>query len=305
MPNILVTGVLTPQAVKILKSSENFKVFYKPGLKGPELFKKLKFVNALIIRTETKITEELLSHAPVLKIICRAGIGLDHIDLNACKARGIKVANTPAGNRISTAEFAIALIFALARKIPFADARMKKGFWEREKFVGAEISGKTLGIVGLGNIGSRVASRAQVLGMKVIACDPFLKPEIFASAGVESVLLTDLFKKSDFVSLHVPLTDETRGLIGLKNLKLMKKTAFLINTSRGAVVEEQALAKAMRTRIISGAAIDVFENEPLPKKNIYKSLPNIILTPHEAGQTAESVANISSEAADVIKNFFL
>jgi D-3-phosphoglycerate dehydrogenase len=304
--NILITGFLTGEALHTLKKTRRFKITYAPHIKGSELLNKIRTAHGLIIRTETAITKELLSHSPNLKLICRAGIGVDHIDLQACKTKNIIVVNTPAGNRNSTAEFAVGLILALARNISAADLDMHRGNWNREKHIGVEIRGKTLGIIGLGNIGSLVAKKAGALGMNVIAYDPFIKFKKFKSFGVKRYIdLFALLRASDFVSLHVPLTESTRQMVDQNFLRKMKSSAYLINTSRGAAIKINDLVVFLRGNKIAGAAIDVFEIEPLTKKNRLRRLSNILLTPHEAGQTLESISAISDEAVTQIQNFFL
>jgi D-3-phosphoglycerate dehydrogenase len=297
-PQILVTGLLIPQALDLLRN--NFDVEYAPGLSDAALHASLKKAHGMIIRTETLITKELLTHAPNLKVICRSGVGIDNIDLDSCSEKNIIVMNTPEANRVSAAEHTLALILALAKQIPQANSNLHLGKWNRADFTGMEISQKTLGIIGYGNIGKRVASRAKAFEMKIIAHDPYVE-----SIDVKLVGLDELLKESDFVTFHVPLTKETKDMANDSFFKKMKKSAFLVNTSRGKVINETSLSEALKTNLIKGAALDVFADEPLSTHSPYLPLKNVILTPHVAGQTFESQKNMSMHAAEQIENYFL
>ena len=288
-----------------LTSIESFQVTAFEEFQSAEFYRSLSLAEALLVRTDPPLNASFLSRAPNLKVICRAGIGVDHIDLKFCAQKNIKVMNTPAANRIATAEMAFALILSLARKIPDASLSMASGKWEREKFVGVELQKKTLGIIGLGNIGSLLAKRAQIFDMHVVACDPYLPDERFEELQVEKLTLSQCASVCDFLSIHVPLTAENRNMISTDVLKQMKPSSFLINTSRGPVVNELALAKALKEGLIAGAALDVFAEEPLAHPNAFTGLTNVLLTPHEAGQTKESIARMSLDAVIQLKRFFL
>ena len=304
MISILVTGKIPTEALELLKSNSQFQVSYLPGLSSSELEVAIASAHGLIVRTETLVTEALLKKAPHLKVICRAGIGTDNIDVVACVGRGIVVMNTPAANRISTAEHTFGLILSLAKKIPQATALLKSGQWNQDKMIGVEISGKTLGIIGLGNIGQRVAPRAQAFGMKVIAADPYLDASIAKSLNIPLMPHEEVGGKADFVTLHVPLNDETTEMVDDEFLRNMKRGSFLINASRGKVVNSSALASALKSGHLGGAALDVFETEPLAKESPLLGLENIILTPHVAGKSKESVQAMGLMAAESISRFF-
>ncbi len=301
---ILITDKLSEEGLAILKGDSSLSIDYSPGISGTELFNKLPLADAIIIRTATIVNAEFLSHCNVLKLICRVGVGTDNIDIKACSLKGIVVMNTPRGNRISTAEHAVAMMFAVARSIPQGTAALKSGHWDREKFSGVELFGKTLSIIGLGNIGREVAKRAMALGMNVIAFDPYLPPQKAFEIKVKLLPLTEVLESGDFVSLHVPLTNETSKFVSHDFLKKMKKTSFLINTSRGAVVDENALLEMIEGNRLAGAALDVFSKEPLEKNSGLLKTDKIILTPHIAGQTRESMTALSQEAAYQVQSFF-
>ncbi len=244
--------------------------------------------DALIVRSATKVTEELLASAPKLKLVARAGVGIDNIDQEACKKRGIKVVNTPAASTNSVAELALGMMFAVCRKLPKADASMKGKQWLKKELTGTELMGKVLGIVGMGRIGSSLAAKASALGMEIVYFDPR------SSEGVgKSVPLDELFAKSDYISLHVPLTPDTTGIIGNENIAKMKKNAVVVNTARGGLVDEEALYSALKEGRIGGAALDVYPSEPYSGKLC--GLENVMLTPHIAGSTKEAQARIGQE----------
>ncbi len=301
---ILITDTLAKEALDLFLTRSNFDVQYFPGISEQNLFEKVKDTSGLIIRTATQVSKDLLDHAPKLELVCRAGIGLDNIDIEECQLRNITVLNTPRGNRVSTAEHAMGLIFSLARQIPQADFALKNGRWEREKYTGIEIESKKLGIIGLGNIGSLVAKKALGLGMKVTAHDPFISPNVAKELNITLVNLQDILKESDFITLHVPLTSLTADIVNLEFLSKMKKTSYLINTSRGKVVNERDLLKTLELGLLAGAALDVFAEEPLSKNNPLCKSNKIILTPHTAGQTKESLVKISQECANQVIIFF-
>ncbi len=306
---ILITGELHQEALELLKSVEasGLAFDYEPQINRAQLLAKISLFQGVMIRTSTRIDEELLGHAPQLKVVMRVGVGVDNIDIEACTKHKVRVANSPVGNRISTAEHAVGLIFALARDTVNANNKIKQGAWvnSAKRELGVEIYGKTLGIVGLGNIGREVAKRAQSLGMKVVARDPYLNPSVATQMSIPLLELKVLLEQSDFVSLHLPLTPETRQLADRDFFAAMKVESFLINTSRGAVVDENALTEALAAaRSLIAAALDVFETEPLPQDHSFLKNPRIILTPHIAGQTQESALKMSVEAASKVISFF-
>ncbi|MCM8770690.1 MAG: phosphoglycerate dehydrogenase [Candidatus Omnitrophica bacterium] len=302
---ILVSDPLSEEGLKILKEVNDFQVDVKTGLKPEELKEAIKDYDALLVRSSTKVTKDIIAAANRLKIIGRAGVGLDNVDLEAATQKGIIVMNTPAGNTISTAEHTMSLILSLSRNIPQADASLKQGEWQRTKFMGVELYNKVLGIVGLGKIGSEVARRALAFGMKVLAYDPFLSREIAEGLGVEVVELDDLLKRSDFISVHTPLTDETRHMISDKQFALMKKGVKIINCARGGIIDEGALIKAIKEGRVSGAALDVFEKEPLPPDSELLKLNNVVLTPHLGASTEEAQVNVAVEIAEVVRDALL
>ena len=245
--------------------------------------------DALIVRSATKVTEELLAHAPKLRLVARAGVGLDNVDAEACRKRGIKVMNTPGASTNSVAELALAMMFAICRRLPKADASMKGKQWLKKELTGTELMDKTLGVVGLGRIGASLAIKASALGMRVLYYDPRQEG---AAAG-RKVSLDELFASSDYISLHVPLTPETKGMVGAANIAKMKKHAVIVNTARGGLVDEWALYSALKEGRIGGAALDVYPAEPYSGKLC--ELANVVLTPHIAGSTKEAQARIGQE----------
>jgi len=245
--------------------------------------------DALIVRSATKVTEELLAHAPKLKLVARAGVGLDNVDRAACEKRGVKVVNTPGASTNSVAELALAMMFAVCRKLPKADAGMKGGQWLKKELTGSELMGKTLGVVGMGRIGSSLAAKAQALGMEIVYFDP----RHSGTAHGKSVALDELFASSDYISLHVPLTPETKGMVGGATIAKMKKNAVIVNTARGGLVDEEALYSALKEGRIGGACLDVYPSEPYSGKLC--GLGNAVLTPHIAGSTKEAQSRIGQE----------
>lgn len=266
----------------------------------PRLLSLMERCDALVVRNQTQVNAEVLDHAPGLKVVGRLGVGLDNLDLGALRERGVTVVTGGSANAISVAEYALAAMLALARKLNAADAATKRGGWDRAAFgSGAELHGKTLGLIGLGDIGARVARRADAFGMRVIAHDPLLTPAHFAPAelGVALLALDDVLRRSDFVSLHVPLLASTRHLIDAQRLALMKPTAVVINTSRGGIVDEAALADALRAGRLGGAALDVREHEPPGLDDPLAAFPTVLLTPHIAGLTHESQTRVCTAVA--------
>ncbi len=302
---ILVSDFLSEEGLKILKDVKEFQVDVKTELKPEQLKEIIKDYEALIVRSATKVTKEIISAAEKLKVIGRAGVGLDNVDLEAATQKGIIVMNTPGGNTISTAEHTMSMILALSRNIPQATASTKKGEWKRAKFMGVELYGKILGIVGLGRIGTEVAKRALSFGMKILAYDPFLSREVAESLGVEVVELKDLFERADYITVHVPLTEETKYMISSKQLAIMKKGVRIINCARGGIVDEAALAKAIEEGHVAGAAIDVFEKEPLPADYALIKLEQVISTPHLGASTEEAQVNVAVEVAEIVRDALL
>jgi D-3-phosphoglycerate dehydrogenase / 2-oxoglutarate reductase len=303
MAKVLISDALSPEAVKIFKAN-GIEVTEKVGLKPEELKKIVGSFDGLAVRSATKVTREILEAAGSLKVIGRAGIGVDNIDLPAATERGIVVMNTPFGNSITTAEHTVAMMLSLARHIPLANSSTKGGKWEKSKFMGVEVHGKTLGVIGCGNIGAIVASRAQGLGMKVIAYDPYLAPERAYDLGVRKVDLAELLQNANFVTLHTPLTEATSNIIDKDALLLMKKSAYLINCARGGLVDEAALKEALEEGEIAGAALDVYEVEPA-KDNPLFALPNVIATPHLGASTSEAQVKVAVQIAEQMSDYLL
>jgi len=305
MPKVLISDALSPAAVQIFKD-RGIEVDFQPAL-GKDKEKLAAAVgnyDGLAIRSATKVTSKVLEQARNLKVIGRAGIGIDNVDIPAATARGIIVMNTPFGNSITTAEHAISLMLALARQIPEADASTRAGKWEKNKFMGVEIFGKTLGVVGCGNIGSIVADRATGLRMKVVAFDPFLSQERADDLGVEKVELDELFRRADFITLHTPLTDKTRNIINAGAIKNMKKGVRIINCARGGLVDEAALYEALKSGQVAGAAFDVFVTEPATENPLFH-LPNVVCTPHLGAATSEAQENVALQIAEQMSDYLL
>ncbi len=306
MPKVLISDELSDAAVQIFRD-RGVEVDFMPQLgKDPaKLAEIIGGYDGLAIRSATKVTAAIIEKATNLRVIGRAGIGVDNVDIPAASARGIVVMNTPFGNSITTAEHAIAMMFACARQIPAADASTRAGKWEKSKFMGAEISGKKLGLIGCGNIGSVVASRALGLKMKVIAYDPFLSADRAMQLGVEKVeTVEELLKRADFVSLHVPKTAATANMLSAERIALMKSTARLINCARGGLVDEQAAADALREGRLAGAAFDVFSEEPA-KANPLFDAPNVVCTPHLGAATVEAQENVALQVAEQISDYLI
>jgi D-3-phosphoglycerate dehydrogenase len=303
MPKVLISDKLSPAAVEIFRR-RGISVDVRPGLSPAELRAVIAPYDGLAVRSATKVTRELLEAAPNLKVVGRAGIGVDNVDVTSATARGVVVMNTPYGNAITTAEHAIAMMFALARQIPEASASTKAGKWEKNRFMGVELFGKTLGLIGCGNIGSIVADRALGLKMKVVAFDPFHSEGRALELGVEKVELAELLERADFVSLHAPLTEQTRNILSRERLFGMKRGARLINCARGGLVDEAALHDALREGHLAGAALDVFETEPATESPLF-ALENVVCTPHLGAATAEAQENVALQIADQMADFLL
>ncbi len=302
---ILISDSMSPKAVEVLKNTPGMDCDVITGLKPEELKAKIKDYHALVVRSATKVTAEIIEAAENLKVIGRAGTGVDNIDTIAATKRGIVVMNTPGGNTVTTAEHAISMMMSLARKIPQATASMKRGEWEKKKFEGTEVTGKTLGVLGVGNIGSVVASRAMGLRMNVIAYDPFISEEAAGKLGVTLVSMDELFKRSDFITIHIPLSNETKNIINAEAFKKMKKGVKIINCARGGIVNEKDLAEAVKAKIVSGAAFDVFEKEPPPPDNPLLGLEEVILTPHLGASTHEAQENVAVAIAEQISDYLV
>lgn len=302
---VLVSDSISKAGVDILKGSPKLEVDYAPGLKEDELAARIVGQEALVIRSGSKVTKKVIDASTTLKVIGRAGIGVDNVDIPAATAKGILVMNTPTANAVSTAEHAIAMLFSIARHIPRATASMKAGKWEKTAFMGRELNGKTLGILGLGTIGRLVAERARAIGMVPIAHDPYCKAERAKEAGVPLVSLDELLAKADAITSHVVMTKETRGMIGDAQIVKMKKGILVVNCSRGGIYDEAALVRGMTSGQIGGLALDVFETEPLPADSPLLALENIALTPHIGASTHEAQDNTGTEIAQQIVAFLL
>ena len=305
MPKVLISDALSPAAVQIFRD-RGIEVDFQPAL-GKDKEKLAAVVgnfDGLAVRSATKVTSKVLEQARNLKVIGRAGIGVDNVDIPAATARGIIVMNTPFGNSITTAEHAISLMLALARQIPEADASTRAGKWEKNKFMGVEIFGKTLGVIGCGNIGSIVADRATGLRMKVVAFDPFLSQERADDLGVEKVEIDQLFRRADFITLHTPLTDKTRNIINAGAIKNMKKGVRIVNCARGGLVDEAALYEALKSGQVAGAAFDVFVTEPATENPLFH-LPNVVCTPHLGAATSEAQENVALQIAEQMSDYLL
>ncbi len=303
MPKVLISDDLSPRATEIFRE-RGIEVDRKVGLKPEELAAIIGEYDGLAIRSATKVTAELLEKAPNLQVVGRAGIGVDNVDQAAATARGIVVMNTPYGNTITTAEHAIAMMFALARQIPAADRSTQAGKWEKSKFMGVELFGKTLGLIGCGNIGTIVAERALGVKMRVVAFDPFLSDERARDLGVEKVELEDLYRRADFITLHTPMTDQTRGMLNAETLARCKPGVRIINCARGGLVVEEDLAAAIKDGHVAGAAFDVFVNEPA-RENVLFGLDNVVTTPHLGASTEEAQENVAIQIAEQISDYLL
>ena len=300
---VLLTDPLGPEGLAHLRQHSELEIVARTELGPGELRQAIRGFHALIVRSRTKVTAENLAGADVLRVIGRAGIGVDNIDVDAATKRGVVVMNTPGGSNVTTAEHAIAMLLALARNIPQADAAVKAGKWPRERWIGTEVCNKTLGIVGLGNIGTIVAERALGLRMKVIAFDPFVTAEAAARLRVELVSLDEIYARADFITIHTPLTPETRGLIGAATIARMKRGVRLVNCARGGIVDEPALAAAIRSGQVAGAALDVFAEEPPPSGHPLLALEQVIATPHLGASTGEAQVNVAIAIAQQVADF--
>src|SRR3954467_11463423 len=303
MPRVLIADKLSPAAIEIFKQ-RGVDADVKTGLSKDELLKIIGDYDGLAIRSATKVDKDVVAAARRLKVVGRAGIGVDNVDIPAATAAGVVVMNTPFGNSITTAEHAIAMMFALARQLPAADQSTQAGKWEKNRFMGVELYGKTLGLIGAGNIGSIVADRALGLKMKVVAYDPFLSPERAVEMGVEKVELDELLARADVITLHTPLTDKTRNILSAENLAKTKKGVLIVNCARGGLVDEAALRAGLDSGHIGGAGFDVFVAEPA-KENVLFGAPNFVATPHLGASTNEAQENVALQVAEQISDYLL
>jgi D-3-phosphoglycerate dehydrogenase len=302
MPKVLVSDPIAQDGIDVLAGHAQVDV--RLGLSPEELIAAIGEYEALVVRSETKVTAQVFEAAKKLQVVGRAGVGVDNIDLQAATNAGVIVVNAPLGNTISAAEHAVGLMLALARHIPAASASLREGRWERKRFMGVEVRGKTLGIIGLGQVGSEVAHRARGLEMHVLGYDPFVSEERAQVLGAEMVSLEELLKRSDFISLHTTLTKDTRHLIGEAQLKLVKPTARIINTARGPLIDEEALCRAVDEGRVAGAAIDVFAQEPPPSDNVLLKNDRILVTPHLGASTAEAQERVAIDVAEQVVAVF-
>jgi D-3-phosphoglycerate dehydrogenase len=300
---VLISDKMDPRAAAIFRE-RGIEVDEITGQTPDELKVIIGRYDGLAIRSATKVTKAILEAADNLKVIGRAGIGVDNVDIPAATARGVVVMNTPFGNSITTAEHAIALMFALARQLPEADASTQAGKWEKNRFMGVEVTGKTLGLIGCGNIGSIVAARALGLRMKVAAFDPFLTPERAVELGVDKVELDELLRRADFITLHTPLTDQTRNILSRENLAKTKAGVRIVNCARGGLIDEQALKEALDSGHVAGAALDVFVTEPATASPLFGT-PNFISTPHLGASTSEAQVNVAIQVAEQMSDYLL
>lgn len=298
---IVVADDLPASALDLLRA-EGWEVDARTGRAPDQLAGDLAGADALVVRSATKVTAQLIAAAPRLRVIARAGTGVDNVDVPAASVRGIVVMNAPGANSISVAELAVGLILALARHVPAADAAMKLGKWEKKKFLGEEIRDKTLGLAGLGRIGQEVARRAAAFGMRIIAHDPFISEQVAADLGVQLVSLDDLFARADYLSLHMPVNEKTRNLVNADRLARARKGIRIVNTARGDLIDERALADAIEAGQVGGAALDVFQTEPPPDPRL-QTLPQVVATPHIAASTREGQELVGVETAAALRDF--
>jgi D-3-phosphoglycerate dehydrogenase len=303
MPKVLIADKLSPAAIEIFRA-RGIETDVKTGLTPAELRAIIAEYDGLAIRSATKDTKELLAAATNLKVVGRAGIGVDNVDVKAATARGVVVMNTPFGNAITTAEHAIAMMFALARQLPEASASTKAGKWEKNRFMGVELTAKTLGLIGCGNIGSIVADRALGLKMKVLAYDPFLTEKRALDLGIEKADLPELFARADFITLHTPLVDGTRNIINREAIAAMKTGVRIVNCARGGLIDEAALLEGLTSGKVAGAALDVFEVEPATSNPLF-ALDNVVCTPHLGAATAEAQENVALQVAEQMSDYLL
>ncbi len=297
---VLVADKISPKGVAFLRQQTGFEVVEAYGSSPAKVLELVKDVHAIAVRSETKITAEVFAAAPLLKVVGRAGVGVDNVDVEAATERGVIVMNTPSGNTIATAELTFTHILCGARPVPQAAASMKRGEWDRKSFSGIELFKKTLGVVGLGRIGGEVAKRAQAFGMRVVAYDPYLAPSRAKAMQIEAVTLDELLVQSDYITVHMPLTDQTKYMIDEAALEKCKKGVRLFNCARGGIIKEAALIAGLKSGKVAAAGLDVFEDEPLAKDSEFRTLPNVTLTPHLGASTAEAQDAVGVEIAEQI-----
>ncbi len=300
---VLISDKLSEQGVEILKKEKDLTVDIKTGLTPEELNKIIPEYDAILVRSGTKVTKDVLEAGKKLKIVGRAGVGVDNVDVSHASKKGIFVVNAPEGNTISTAEQTMALMLALSRKLPWAHNSMQEGKWDRKTYKGNELYDKTIGVIGLGRIGKEVAHRCKAFGMRIFGFDPYLPEEQAEILGIKLSTLDDIFKDADIITVHTPLTDQTKGMISTSEIKKMKPGVLLINAARGGIMVEEDIAKALKEGKIGGAAFDVYSSEP-PKEYIFKGIDNCITTPHLGASTSEAQVNVAVETASVIVDFF-
>jgi len=299
---VLITDEVSERCLDRFRAEKGLAADYRPGLPADALRESIGAYSALVVRSQTKVTAPIIEAGKRLRVIGRAGTGVDNVDVEAATRAGIVVMNVPGGNTVSAAEHTLSLLLALARQIPLADASVKAGRWERGKFVGTELHGKTLGIIGVGKVGREVGRRARSFGMEIIGYDPFLSEELMEKSKIRYVHLEDLFRRADFITVHTPLTPQTRYLVGAKELATCKPGVRIVNCARGGIVDEKAIAEALRAGRIAGAAFDVYEQEP-PKDLPFRDLPNVICTPHLAASTEEAQERVAVDIADQICDY--
>lgn len=297
---VLVTDTLAESGLAILRDSGDIDLHYRPGLKGQELLDAVAASDALITRSGTPITRELVAAGAKLRVVGRAGVGLDNVDVDAATERGILVINAPTANILSATEHTLAMMLAVCRNIPMAHQSVKAAEWKRSQFMGVELNGKTLGVIGFGRIGSRVATRARAFGMKVLAYDPYIASTAAEKAGAEMVALDRLLKEAEIITVHTPLTEETRGMITSKEIARMRDGVVLVNCARGGIYAEQDLAEALHSGKVAAAAIDVFEHEPPGAEHPLLNAPNVILTPHIGANTIEAQDRVAVQTAEMV-----
>jgi D-3-phosphoglycerate dehydrogenase / 2-oxoglutarate reductase len=303
---VMICDPVSPKGIALLQQNPDFEVVVlDKRLPEAELVPLVAEVAAMVVRSETKITRKIMEAAPKLRVVGRAGVGVDNVDVDAATQRGVVVMNTPGGNTISTAELSFSMLMALARRIPQANASMKAGEWNRKAFSGTELYHKTLGILGMGRIGTEVAKRALAFGMKVLAYDPYLAPSRAKALQVDLAELDDIFTQADFITVHMPLNDETRGMVNAAAFEKMKKGVRVVNCARGGIIHEGDLLAALQSGKIAGAALDVYEAEPLPKDSPLRALPQLVMTPHLGASTEEAQENVGIEIAEAIAAFLL
>lgn len=305
MFKILAADPISDSGLQVFQANGRFHVESRQKLSADELKKAVADVDAIIVRSETKITADILAAAKKVKIVGRAGVGVDNIDVNAASRQGVVVVNVPGGNTISAAEHTVALLLALSRNIPQANASVKAGEWKRSQFTGTELQGKILGLVGLGRIGREVAKRAQGFGMQILGYDPYASEEYAKNFNIKLVTLEEIYAQADYITVHVPLNETTRHMFNAKTLAKLKPGVRLINCARGGIIEEKALAEALLKGPVKGAALDVFEDEPPAKDHPLFGLPNVIATPHLGAATEEAQVKVAQELAETLRDYFL